>query len=63
MMTNGQPANQTMTPILYLIHSRSNGNISDGEIYAASILIMVIVGVLNGIVFALSNKKEKVSNV
>jgi len=55
MMTNGQPANKTMTPVLYLIHSRSNGNITDGEILAASILIMIVIAVINSLVFMFSN--------
>jgi ABC-type sugar transport system permease subunit len=53
IMTNGQPANQTMTPVLYLIHSRANGNISDSEITAASLLIMLIILVINSTVFYL----------
>lgn len=58
IMTNGQPANQTMTPVLYLIHSRSNGNISDSEITAAAILIMVLILLVNSFVFKVFSKRE-----
>ena len=58
MMTNGQPANRTMTPVLYLIHSRSNGNISEREIISASILIMIIIAIINSLVFSLTNRKN-----
>jgi len=59
IMTNGQPANQTMTPVLYLIHSRSNGNISDSEITAAAILIMIIILLINSTIFYLFKTKKK----
>lgn len=59
MMTNGLPLNSTMTPVLYLVHARSNGNISQSEIIASAILIMLIVGALNAVVFGLSNAKKK----
>lgn len=63
IMTNGQPANQTMTPVLYLIHARANGNISDSEILAAAILIMIIIMVINSTIFYLfrTNRKKKVA--
>ncbi len=51
MMTNGAPANKTMTPVLYLIHSRSNGNISDSQILAAALLVMVVIVTINSLVF------------
>ena len=59
MMTNGLPLNSTMTPVLYLIHCRANGNVSQSEIIAASILIMLVIGAINAVVFVLSNRKEK----
>jgi ABC-type sugar transport system permease subunit len=59
MMTNGQPANRTMTPVLYLMHSRSNGNISDSEITAAALLIMIIILIINSAVFSLFKTKKK----
>lgn len=59
IMTNGQPSNQTMTPVLYLIHSRSNGNISDSEITAAAILIMIIILLINSTIFYLFKTKKK----
>ena len=59
MMTNGLPLNKTMTPVLYLIHARSNGNVSQSEIIASAILIMLVVGAINAVVFALSNFKKK----
>lgn len=59
LMTNGQPLNMTMTPVLYLIHARSNGNISQSEIIASSIMIMIFIGAINAIVFALTNRKKK----
>ena len=59
MMTNGLPLNMTMTPVLYLVHLRSNGNVSESQIIAASILIMLSVGAINAIVFSLTNRKEK----
>ena len=58
IMTNGQPANTTMTPILYLIHSRSNGNISDSEITAAAILIMIIILIINSSIFYLFRTRK-----
>lgn len=58
IMTNGQPANQTMTPVLYLIHSRSNGNISDSEITAAAILIMIMILIVNSFVFKIFSRRE-----
>ncbi len=59
IMTNGQPANKTMTPVLYLIHSRANGNISDSEITAASILIMIMILLINSLVFYLMRTKKR----
>lgn len=59
MMTNGQPANRTMTPVLYLMHSRSNGNISDSEITAAALIIMVIILLINSTVLSLFRTKKK----
>ena len=59
LMTNGLPLNETMTPVLYLIHVRANGNVSQSEIIASSIIIMIFIGAINAIVFALTNRKEK----
>ena len=60
IMTNGQPSNATMVPVLYLIHSRSNGNISDTEITTSAVLIMLIIVVINSSIFYLfRNKKGK----
>ncbi len=59
IMTNGQPANKTMTPVLYLIHSRANGNISDSEITAASILIMIMILLINSLVFYFMRTKKR----
>ena len=59
MMTNGLPLNMTMTPVLCLVHLRSNGNVSESQIIAASILIMLSVGAINAIVFSLTNRKDK----
>ena len=59
IMTNGQPLNSTMTPVLYLIHARANGNVSQSEIIAASILIMLFIGAINAVVFSVTNKKQK----
>ena len=59
IMTNGAPLNATMTPVLYLIHARANGNVSQSEIIASSILIMIFIGAINAIVFALTNRKQK----
>lgn len=59
IMTNGQPLNSTMTPVLYLIHARANGNISQSEIIASSILIMLFIGAINCVVFSLTNAKRK----
>ena len=60
IMTNGQPSNATMVPVLYLIHSRSNGNISDTEITTSAVLIMLIIVAINSSIFYLfRNKKGK----
>ena len=59
LMTNGQPLNMTMTPVLYLIHARANGNVSQSEIIASSIMIMIFIGAINAIVFGLTNRKKK----
>lgn len=59
IMTNGQPANKTMTPVLYLIHSRANGNVSDSEITAASILIMIAILLINSLVFYVMRTKKR----
>jgi multiple sugar transport system permease protein len=58
IMTNGQPANTTLTPVLYLIHSRSNGNISDTEITTSAILIMIIIIIINSSIFYLFKNKK-----
>ncbi len=58
IMTNGQPASTTMTPVLYLVHSRSNGNISDTEITTSAILIMVIIIIINSSIFYLFKNKK-----
>ena len=65
MMTNGLPLNETMTPVLYLIHSRANGNVSQSQIIASSVLIMIIIGGINAVVFALTHmeRKERKKNV
>lgn len=59
LMTNGLPLNSTMTPVLYLIHARANGNVSQSEIIASSILIMLFIGAINALVFSLTNRKKK----
>ena len=59
LMTNGLPLNSTMTPVLYLIHARANGNVSQSEIIASSIMIMIFIGAINAIVFGLTNRKQK----
>lgn len=58
IMTNGQPANTTMTPVLYLVHSRSNGNISDSEITTSAVLIMLIIVAINSSIFYLFRNKK-----
>jgi len=59
IMTNGQPANMTMVPVLYIMHARSNGNISDSEITASAILLMVIILLINSTIFYLFRDKKK----
>lgn len=59
LMTNGLPLNSTMTPVLYLIHARANGNVSQSEIIASSIMIMIFIGAINAVVFGLTNMKRK----
>lgn len=59
IMTNGQPAGQTMTPVLYLIHSRANSNISDSEITAAALLIMLVILLINSTIFYLFRTRKK----
>lgn len=59
LMTNGMPLNSTMTPVLYLIHARANGNVPQSQIIASSILIMLIIGAINAVVFVLTNRKDK----
>jgi multiple sugar transport system permease protein len=59
LMTNGQPLNKTMTPVLYLIHARANGNVPQSQIIAASIVIMIVIGAINAVVFCVTNRKEK----
>ena len=60
IMTNGQPLNKTMTPVLYIMHNRANGNISDSEITAMAILVMIVILIINSFVFYLfKDKKEK----
>ncbi len=58
IMTNGQPLNKTLTPVLYIMHSRANGNISDSEITAMSIVVMIIILLINSCVFYLFKDKE-----
>ncbi len=59
VMTNGGPLYKTMTPVLYIMHSRSNGNISDSEITAMAILVMIIILLINSCVFYLFRDKEE----
>ena len=60
IMTNGQPLNKTMTPVLYIMHNRANGNVSDSEITAMAILVMIVILLINSIVFYLfKDKKEE----
>ncbi len=59
IMTNGQPAKQTMTPVLYLVHSRSNGNISDNEITTSAVLIMLIIVAINSAIFYLFRTRKE----
>lgn len=58
IMTNGQPLNRTMTPVLYIMHNRSNGNVSDSEITAMAILIMIIILLINSVVFYLFKDRD-----
>lgn len=58
IMTGGQPLNKTMTPVLYIMHSRANGNISDSEITAMAILVMIIILIINSCVFYLFRDRE-----
>jgi ABC-type sugar transport system permease subunit len=58
IMTGGQPANQTLTPVLYLVYSRSNGNITDTEITTSAILIMIIIVIFNSSIFYLFKNKK-----
>ena len=59
IMTNGQPLNKTMTPVLYIMHNRANGNISDSEITAMAILVMIVILLINSIVFYLFKDKKE----
>ena len=60
IMTNGQPLGQTMTPVLYIMHNRANGNVQDSEITAMAILVMIVILLINSLVFYLfKDKKEE----
>ena len=58
VMTNGNPLYKTMTPVLYIMHNRSNGNINPSEITAMAILVMIIILLINSCVFYLFRDKE-----
>lgn len=59
IMTNGQPLNKTMTPVLYIMHNRSNGNITDSEIVAMAISVMIIILLINSLVFYLFRERKE----
>ena len=59
IMTNGQPLNQTMTPVLYIMHNRANGNVQDSEITAMAILVMIVILIINSLVFYLFKDKKE----
>ena len=59
IMTNGKPLNQTMTPVLYIMHNRANGNVQDSEITSMAILVMIVILIINSLVFYLFKDKKE----
>ena len=51
LMTNGGPTESTLTPVLYLFNNYRNVLQSSSVTIAGAILVMLIVGALNAVVF------------
>lgn len=56
IMTEGKE--NVITPVLYIMYNRSKGNISDSQITALAILVMIIILLINSLVFYFFRDKE-----
>jgi ABC-type sugar transport system permease subunit len=58
MMTGGGPANQTLTPMLYLYNNYRDVDKGLGYTIAGALIIMVVISVINAVIFTII-KSEK----
>ncbi|MBQ8884781.1 MAG: sugar ABC transporter permease [Clostridia bacterium] len=58
MMTGGGPLESTLTPVLYLFNNYRNVLQSSSVTIAGAILVMIIIGTLNSVVFFLVQSKK-----
>lgn len=60
MMMNGTggPVNSTLTPMIYVYNNFKSADYSMGYTVAASLLLMIIIGLLNSVVFMLIGSEK-----
>ncbi len=58
LMTNGGPVNSTLTPMIYIYNNFKSPEYTMGYTVAAALLLMVVIGSLNSIVFTLIGSQK-----
>ena len=58
LMTNGGPVNSTLTPMIYIYNNFKSPEYTMGYTVAAALLLMVVIGALNSIVFTLIGSQK-----
>lgn len=58
LMTNGGPVNSTLTPMIYIYNNFKSPEYTMGFTVAAALLLMVVIGTLNSIVFTLIGSQK-----
>ena len=58
LMTGGGPVNSTLTPMLYIYNNFKSPEYTMGYTVAAALLLMIVIGALNSIVFTLIGSQK-----
>ena len=58
LMTNGGPVNSTLTPMIYIYNNFKSPEYTMGYTVAAALLLMIVIGALNSIVFTLIGSQK-----
>lgn len=58
MMTGGGPANQTLTPMLYLYNNYRDIDKGLGYTVAGALIIMVVIGIINSVIFTVIRSEK-----